>query len=208
MATTEVIIFDVDGTLLNTDEVHFQLLRSVLLKLGISINEEFYGKNGLDDSVFSVGLSEEEVDAVKEKIRKTYYSDTILPKLKLKQGALDIIQNLAGKYKLAIGSGEKKEQIQRYLDHFKLNKFFEFIGHGQMVPMRKSNPLYFQTIADFFKVKTENCLMVGDSPHDARASDVGCKTVIIPSRFTQYLTFDERCHIMTSLEDLLKIKKH
>lgn len=202
MQSLKVIIFDIDGTLLNTDELYFQLLKRELNKLNISFSEKQYALYGLDDSVFHLGLDEKTAQRVRDNVLKNYYNDQILKKLKFKKGARSIIRSLAKQYKLAIGSGEKIEQIKRYLKYQNLNRYFQFIGHGGLVLNRKSNPDYFRHIAKFFTVKPEECLMVGDSVFDADAVKAGCKVVIIPSKFTKHCVFNEECVILNNIKKL------
>ncbi len=200
--TVKIIIFDIDGTLLNTDELYFQLLKHELNKLNISLNKKQYAVYGLDDSVFHLGLDEKTAQKVRDNVSKDYYNDQILKKLKFKKGAHSIIRSLSKQYKLAIGSGEKIEQIKRYLQYQSLNSYFKFVGHGGLVLNRKSNPDYFRHIAKFFKVKPEECLMVGDSLFDADAVKAGCNVVIIPSKFTKHCVFNKQCIILNNIKEL------
>mgnify|MGYP001593552769 CR=1 FL=1 len=202
MQSFKVIIFDIDGTLLNTDELYFQLLKHELKKLNVSFNEKQYAVYGLDDSVFHLGLDKKTAQRVRDNVLKNYYNDKIFDKLRFKKGAHSIVRLLSKQYKLAIGSGEKIEQIERYLKYRNLNQYFQFIGHGGLVANRKSNPDYFRYIANFFKVKPEECLMVGDSIFDADAIKAGCKVVIIPSRFTKHCRFDKHCYIFQNIKEL------
>ena len=204
MKSLKVIIFDIDGTLLNTDELYFQLLKRELSKLNISINEQQFALFGLDDSVFHVGLDEKSVQKIRENILREYYNDQIFKKLRFKEGALKVVCKLAEKYLLAIGSGEKLEQIERYLQYQHLGHYFQFIGHGGLVHGRKSNPEYFHKIARFFKVKPEECLMVGDSKYDIEAVKSGCTVVIIPSKFTKHCVFDNDCVILSDIKELMR----
>ncbi|EKE19387.1 MAG: phosphatase/phosphohexomutase [uncultured bacterium] len=208
MQSIKVIIFDIDGTLLNTDELYFKLLKHELNKLDVSFNEKQYALYGLDDSVFHLGLDEKIAQKVRGNVLRNYYNDQILKKLKFKKGARSVIHSLSKQYKLAIGSGEKIEQIERYLKYQNLNQYFQFIGHGGLVPDRKSNPDYFWQIAKFFKVRPEECLMVGDSVFDAGGIKAGCSVVIIPSKFTKHCTFDKQCFVLNNIQALhLFLKK-
>ncbi len=202
MQSFKVIIFDIDGTLLNTDELYFKLLKHELNKLDVSFNEKQYALYGLDDSVFHLGLDKRTAQSVRDNVLKNYYNDQIRSKLRFKKGAHSVIRSLSKQYKLAVGSGEKIEQIERYLKYQNLNQYFQFIGHGSLVINRKSNPDYFRHIAKFFKVKPEECLMVGDSVFDANAIKAGCRVVIIPSKFTKHCTFDRQCSILNEIKVL------
>jgi pyrophosphatase PpaX len=207
MQSIKIIIFDLDGTLLNTDELYFRLLKRELRKYKISLNEKQYGQCGLDDAVFHVGLDEITANEIRERVHKAYYNDKIMKAVRFKKGAYKIIRELSKYYQLGIGSGEKIEQIERYLNCKNLRKYFKFIGHGGLVPQRKSNPQYFYSIARFFNVKPQECLMVGDSGYDANAAWAGFKVVIIPSKFTRHCVFGKECRILNNLTELLHLLK-
>lgn len=202
----KVIIFDVDGTILNTDRLYFQILKQELNKIGVSINAREYGINGLDDVIFHIGLDEKMIYQVKNNIYEKYYSDQTTKKIRFKKGALAVIDQLSKNYQLAIGSGEKKEKIEGYLKYLNIDHYFSFIGHGKLVPNRKSNPEYFRKITRFFKVKPKECLVVGDSIFDAEAIKVGCSVVIIPTEFTKYCIF-ENCFVLKEIKELLTLVK-
>jgi len=198
----KVIIFDVDGLLFNTDELMFIELQRALAELGISIDESFFADHDYDDCVYALGLSKERLDAVLQKIRTRYYSDEILPHVRMRHGVSETLKLLSSSFPLAIGSGEAKEQIGRYLRHFSIEDYFSFIGHGKTVPQRKNNPEYFFTIARHFGVSPEECLHVGDSLYDQQALKAGVPVVIIPTKFSRHCAFDPRCQILESIEEL------
>ena len=95
MQSIKVIIFDIDGTLLNTDELYFQLLKHELGEINISLSEKEYALYGLDDSVFHLGLDKKTAQRVRDNVEKNYYNDQILKKLRFKKGAFEIIRSLS-----------------------------------------------------------------------------------------------------------------
>ncbi|MEK7092004.1 MAG: HAD family phosphatase, partial [Patescibacteria group bacterium] len=198
----KVIIFDVDGVLFNTDEIYFMYLQKTLREIGIKIDQEFYAFHGYDDCIYSLSLSQREIAAVKKKMKKRYYGDGMITHVRMNSGILPILKSLFPVMRLAIGSGEKKSQIQKYLDHFFISEFFTFIGHGRLVPGRKSNPAYFYAIANHYGVKPSECLHIGDSLVDQYAFRAGMQVAIIQTPYFKYLSFDPRCHILKSIESL------
>ena len=92
------------------------------------------------DKLMEKARKEKTAQRVRDNVLKNYYNDQILKKLRFKKGAYSIIRSLSKQYKLAIGSGEKIKQIERYLKYQNLNRYFQFIGHGGLVFNRKSNP--------------------------------------------------------------------
>jgi len=204
----KVVIFDVDGVLFNTDEIYFTYLRKVLQEIGVKIDKKFYALHGYDDCIYSLSLSRKDIAAVKGKMRKRYYGDGMIAQMRMNNGIVAVLKSLSRIVQLATGSGEEKSQIERYLNYFSLSRFFTFIGHGRLVPGRKGNPEYFYAIADYYRVKPNECLHVGDTLTDQYALQAGVSVAIVPTQFSKYLSFDPRCHMLESIELLPLLLKH
>lgn len=195
----KVISFDVDGTLFNTDEIYFKYLQKILHNIGFDIDRVFYAQHGYDDCIYSLSLSNKNIILVKQKMGEFYYSDKILKYVRMRRGVLSALKRLSRIFYLAIGSGEEKSQILRYISHFSLTKFFTFIGHGALVHRRKSNPNYFLSIANYYKVKPNECLHIGDNLIDQQALNAGVFVAIIPTRYSKDFSFDSRCHLLKNI---------
>lgn len=202
MTALSTIIFDVDGILLNTDEVYFSELQRVLEEIHVDIDEKFFAEHGQDDCIDDVPLSKQQREQVLRTVHERYYTDVILPKVRLKPGVRSILEQVSTTFHLAIGSGETKPQILRYLSHFSIAEYFTFIGHGGLVEGRKGNPEYFSLIAKHYGVPPGECLHVGDTLTDQSALAAGMSVVIIPTKYSMHLSFDPRCHVLKKIEEL------
>jgi len=198
----KVVIFDVDGLLFNTDDLMFTELQRALKEFGITIDEGFFATHGYDDCIYALDLPEEHLKTVQRNVRARYYTDDLLPRVCVRPGALETLRLLSRSFSLAIGSGETKEQIERYLTYFSMREFFSFIGHGAMVSRRKSNPEYFLTIARHYEVSPQECIHIGDTQVDQHALDASVPVIIIPTKYSRHITFDPRCRIVKSIKDL------
>lgn len=200
--TIKVIIFDVDGVIFNTDVVYFNYLQKILKELGIHIDQMFYIQNDYDDCIYKLSLPKKTIAIVRQRMDECYYNDNILANVQLRDGILPMLQQLSQSVHLAIGSGEKKSQIERYLNHFSISNFFSFVGHGALVKGRKNNPAYFHTIATHYRVKPQECLHVGDNLIDQLALQAGVSVAIIPTPYSKHLSFDPRCHLLKNIKSL------
>ncbi|MBU0458609.1 HAD family phosphatase [Patescibacteria group bacterium] len=198
----KVVIFDVDGVLFNTDELYFQYLQQALVKRGVEITEEFFTYNGYDDCIYELGLSEKLIQDVLQNMHTKYYHDDILQGVHIKDGVLSTLKGLSSSLQIATGSGEKQFQIERYLRHYAIDKYFSFIGHGALVEGKKSNPEYFYTIANHFGVLPQECLHIGDNLYDQNGLAAGVNVAIIPTKYSTHIDFDQRCHMLNSISDI------
>ncbi|MDD4352394.1 MAG: HAD-IA family hydrolase [Candidatus Gracilibacteria bacterium] len=207
MKNIKVIAFDVDGTILNTDEIYFNILKKQLLEEGVCLSKKFYGKYGLDDSLYSLNLDPILTKSVKQKVTHDYYHNDQLANIKLKTGVFETIQTLSRDYQLAIASGEKLGRIKKYLTYFNLEHYIDFIAHGELVEGRKDNPEYFLRIANYYGVTPQECLMIGDSVTDLKATEVGFQTLIIPTEFTQHATWSNDVIFLNSADEIPRYLK-
>jgi HAD superfamily hydrolase (TIGR01549 family) len=201
----KLILWDVDGTIYNSDEIFYRVFCHELNKEGIKIDPLFFAQHGFDECIYHLNLDPEKIQRIKENISHQYQIHKILKKLKFKKNAKKTILSLSKKYKFATASGERKQHIEDYLQATGIRNLFGFIGHGQLVPGRKNNPDYFKTILNHFHLKKDECIFIGDSLFDAKAASFGIKTVIIPTMFSKYQKFPENCLIIKDVGELTKI---
>jgi len=176
----EAIIFDLDGTLLNTSLGIFNSVRYAEMKMGFApILEEqlhlFVGPPPAEMYQKLYGVSQSEaMDATiyhREYARERGYLETIVY-----EGIIELLQKL--KYNgilLGIATLKSHDITIKLLDHFKLSSFFDAI-----VGVDAGETL---TKADTIKIALTKCgisdvkqsVLIGDSKYDAiGASEVGC----------------------------------
>ncbi len=203
----KIAIFDVDGVLFDTDEVYFRYLRKALERIGKDIDEDFYTIHGYDDCLYELGLSEEQILDVLAELQEKYYSDDIVRDIRMKKDVQPVLRDLSRSLSIATGSGERREQIERYLHHFDIAQYFSFLGHGDLTEGRKGNPAYFRAIARHFGVEPGECLHIGDNPHDQHGLAAGVNVAIIPTKYSSHVAFDPRCHMLEGLKDVPQLVK-
>lgn len=127
------IVFDLDGTILNTESFIIDGINYSLRKMDLPEKEkdEIREKIGLQsDAFYNELFYEYEEDEVKD-IKKEIYSHKdrfIKEQGKLYEKMEDVIKNLHSKgYRLSICSHGKIDYIENILEHFHLKKFFSTI---------------------------------------------------------------------------------
>ncbi|MGL1931344.1 MAG: HAD family phosphatase [Desulfotalea sp.] len=203
----KALIFDLDGTLVDSEMLHYKSWRDTLLSHGVS---EFTFKT------FSrfIGTSNEKVanDYIneyswdiphKELIREKQIKYLELtPEIPLYPGVKEIITNHYEKYTLALATSSHEKEAKKILQEHHLIQYFTTIMTGDMVVNKKPDPEIYLKTASKINIPPENCLAFEDSEHGVNAAkNANMKTVAIPNEHTIGHNLSRADLIINSLED-------
>ena len=167
------VIFDLDGVLVSTDEMHFKAWKMLADKLRIinyteDDNKRQKGVSRMEslEVVLSKGTtiySREEKEKFAEE--KNNYYVKLLERLDSKATLKDVMETLVflrnKGIKIAVGSASKNTHL--ILEKTGLNKYIDEISCGLDVTKSKPDPEVFLVAARKLKLKNEECLVVEDS---------------------------------------------
>lgn len=202
----QALIFDLDGTLANTEKLHFKAWREALLQNGVV---EF----SFEDFLHYVGTSNEKVagDYIQnKKIQKsreelitekqTLYMD-LIPEVELCPGAKAILERFQGQMRLAVASSSHEKEIRAILEVHGLISYFPVILGGDMVQKRKPDPEIYVKAAGLLGKRPEHCLAFEDSsPGLNAAKNAGMKAIAVPNEFTREHDFSRADSVVTSFD--------
>lgn len=184
------IIFDLDGTIANTEPLHYEAWRDTLLNNGVS---EF----SFDTFLNYVGTSNEKVagdyinshkidksSKVLMKEKQDLYME-LIPKIELCLGVKDTVLHFASSLKLAVASSSHEKEVRAILDAHGLLDSFQAIVCGDMVEKKKPNPEIYLKAAGLLQVEPSNCIAFEDSsPGLNGAKNANMTGIAIPNEFT------------------------
>lgn len=208
--TISTLLFDLDGTLINTNEL---IIQSFLHTL-----ESFYpNQYKREDVIPFMGPPLEEtfakVDADKlDLLRQTYLTfnkeqhDHYVTEF---AGVYEVIEKLqkAG-YQLGIVTTKRNEIVQMGLRLTGLTPFFETVVTFEDVEKVKPDPEGVNKALAFFGASPEETIMVGDNYHDIEAGkNAGTKTagVAWSLKGKEFLQRWEPDYMLETMDDLLGI---
>jgi HAD superfamily hydrolase (TIGR01509 family) len=205
----EAIIFDFDGTLIDTERPDFLACSMLCEELGVSLSVEYWAQKivgrigGYDDlfedviRVHNNGFTKEDM---KKRLRELW--QITLEGVELMPGVSQLLAELqvAG-YPLAVATASDRNWINRWFSRFHLQPYFQVIATRDDVAYNKPAPDVYLFAASGLGVRPERCLVFEDTLVGARAAKAAGMTVVaVPSPITKLLEFDQADDIIESLE--------
>ncbi len=163
----EGLIFDCDGTVVDTMPIHYAAWCSTTAKHGLEFPEDrFYALGGVSPFEVLRMLSEEqgvEIDAEAVTFQKeTRYMELIADAEEIPE-VMQIVREQHGKLPMAIASGGTHETVEGILQHCDIRHYFDAIVTSQDVENPKPAPDTFLEAARRIKVAPEKCRAYEDA---------------------------------------------
>lgn len=169
----KIIVFDLDGTLINSDEAIFLSWKEMFENF---YNDEFssIALNTFSGPPISVThkkyFSNYDFSFIKnEYLTRTtkYYKDHIF----LFDNEINVLQNLIKKgYILTIFTNKSKEKLHLCLKMFGMERLFDFIVSGDDIRESKPNPEGLRLIKDHYNCVKDDLFFIGDTLYDYEAA--------------------------------------
>lgn len=169
-------IFDLDGTLLDSVDLHAMAWHEAMMKFGHDVTFEQarsqIGKGG--DKLIPVFLSEKaqrdhgkELDAWRSQQFKAKY----LPLIRPFSAVPDLLKR-AREVGLLVGiaSSAKKDELEKYLDIAGITELVDATTSFDDVEESKPAPDIFEVVLKKLGIEGNAALAIGDSPYDAEAA--------------------------------------
>ena len=178
MSGFKAIIFDLDGTLLNSLEDIADSMNMVLEKAGfpphpVEAYKYFIG-DGIDVLVKRALPQENRSQTVIEKCLAAMhkvYSQNWAAKTRLYQGIPALLNRCqAIGLKMGILSNKPDDATLDTVDHFLLPEIFSAVHGARPNIPNKPNPLGAELMAGQLGVETEDCIFLGDMPVDIQTA--------------------------------------
>ena len=169
-------IFDIDGTLVDSVDLHASAWQEALARFGHDVTFEQarsqIGKGG--DQLIPVFLSEaeqrdhgDEMEEWRGKLFKSKY----LPLVRPFSAVPELLRRVheAG-LKVAAASSAKKSELEVYLDIAGIEDLVDVATSSEDSEQSKPAPGIFQAALTKLRIEASNTVAIGDTPYDAEAA--------------------------------------
>jgi HAD superfamily hydrolase (TIGR01509 family) len=174
----KAVLFDHDGTLVDSEEVHFQIWKNVLQPHGIDMTADEYKLrySGIPtpanacDLVSRHGLSvtAAELAGAKNSATAEYLSRTAFPLMPGAKEAVSFFHN-AG-LKLAVVTGAGRNGVDATINAYELTSSFSTIVSGDDVPRSKPAPDCYLLALQRLGMQAGECIAIEDTQHGIEAA--------------------------------------
>ncbi len=173
----DCILFDFDGTLMDTSRGVFDSFDCVVSHYGLKVSREVYGQMigpPLRESFCNIlFLPESEIDSAM-KIYREYYEKKGMFETDIYPGVKDLILNLrASGIKVVVATSKPELYAKKILDKKGLSSLFDFVAGSDIeekARVEKSDVIEYALDSIGFSKKKGSCLMLGDRKYDIDGS--------------------------------------
>jgi HAD superfamily hydrolase (TIGR01509 family) len=173
-------IFDMDGTLVQSEHLHRESWKEPLADIGIAVDEDAYlrdfaGKPGMKIISDHIGLNGEAAIALYDRVTSNYWQIAV-SQVEPTAGLLAFLDRISPLPK-AVCTSAQRESARRMLDLLDLTSRFDAIITATDVTRGKPDPEPFQLAASRLNLAADSCIAFEDSANglvSARAAGMYC----------------------------------
>jgi len=179
------VIFDIDGTLLNSVDLHAKAWVEAFRHFGVETEEaevrSQIGKGG--DQLMPVFLSKERIEKDGKEIegyRSDLFKREYLDKVKPFPAVRALFERLRQEgLTVALASSGKKDEVKHYQELLGIADLIDVATSSDDAERSKPHPDIFQAAIDKLDgIAPEDMIVVGDTPYDAEAAaKAGLRTI-------------------------------
>jgi HAD superfamily hydrolase (TIGR01509 family) len=185
------VIFDCDGTLVDSMPAHFDAWCEALAQYGaanVLAEDVFYAMGGRPTKDIVIDLNAEyglKLDPARVALAKREAFLRRLHRIELIEEVADFARSLRGKMPMAIASGGSRHVVEKTLQIMGVSDWFDEVVTADDVPVGKPAPDIYLETAKRLGIAPESCLALEDAPagiDSARAAGMLVVEVPCPMR--------------------------
>ena len=190
----KAVIFDVDGTLVDSNDLHVEAWREAFRCYGKELAfDDVHGQMGKGgDQLMPVFCSREELGKFGEELEKRrgeLFKSDYLPRVRPFPRVRELFERLrADGLQVALATSAKEEELARHKKSLRIEDLLEAAASADDAKRSKPHPDIFQAaLAGLEGVAPGEAVVVGDTPYDVQAAaKAGIRTVgLLSGGFTE-----------------------
>ncbi len=191
MEKIKAVLFDLDGTLIDTEKYYRVCWKETLESFGYKVTDEqvltlrSLGRPFAPDHIKKlVGDPDADYKAIRAKRSKLMEEMIAREGIQLKKGAVELLEYLRSKEIItAVSTASDLDRTTRYLNQVGLYDYFDKLISATMVEYGKPAPDVYLYACKELGLTPSSCIAVEDSPNGVKsAHDAGCNVIMVPDQ--------------------------
>ena len=186
--TLAAVLFDLDGTLVDSEPLQFCAYRDAFAEFGVCLDRKAWNRWHAVEASITRFVRDEGLDVDPEAVRarkRIRYENMIEHELELKPGARDLVEACSEHFRLAIVSGSRIESIEACVERFDLQGCFECLVSSTTLRHAKPWPDPYLEALDRLDQPASRSLVIEDSIPGYRAAlEAGLACIVCPDGFS------------------------
>jgi len=186
----QLIIFDMDGTLIDSGDVITNTINYVRKNLGLTQLDKKtmltqLNNPHINSADFFYGTSK--FTDKQTKLFEDYYEQNCTKDIKIYDGIKQLLEELNTKYILSVATNAATIYAKQMLQAVGIDKYFDYIiGFDKVTNPKPSQEMIVKTL-EYFDIIPNNALVVGDSHKDSiSAKKANVKPILVNWGFTDH----------------------
>ncbi len=215
--TIKAILYDHDGTLVDSEIAHFQIWANVLEPYGVSLSvqqyKEFYAgipteSNAIDIvHRFALPVKSAVLVDAKNLATRTFLAQAAFPLMPGARESIAFFRDCG--LQLAVVTGAERDGVDTSIRVHELHRHFSAIVSGDDVHQSKPAPDCYLLAMQLLGVVPNECIAIEDTEHGvAAATSAGIQCVAIPSFMSEHHNFNSAEESFQNLSDATKWITH
>lgn len=203
------IIFDHDGTLVDSERHHYLLWATILREWGIEFAEEEYRtrlagvptRTNVDyllEQYPALDLTAEALFARREQLASETFSEQVCEMI---EGARELVEWVASRqWGMAIASGASDREVARTLLQHKLGDYFPVVSTRESVSRAKPAPDVYLLAAEQLRLEPGECIAIEDSPTGLQSAlAAGMRCLVVQNNYSRGQDFSGATAVLDSM---------
>lgn len=188
------IIFDMDGTLINSGNIIANTINHVRINSGLEAMPEEYLLENINNPHINTAKFFYETDKFTNKHKElfeTYYEKHCVSDIILYDGIANLLETIKDDFILTIATNASTNFAIQMTKHLNINHYFKDIIGADKVEQPKPHPDMLNILIDRYNFDRNNTILVGDSHKDvlsANSANIG--SILVNWGFSNHTTND------------------